>query len=329
MLVLTKAVLATMIGFMAAAVIGIILIPILRRMKLKQSISEYVERHKSKKGTPTFGGLIFILATLLTMFALYITDRIEISSNLIIILVVFLGHAMLGFADDYIKVKQGNNKGLSRTTKLIFQTLIALVFFYIYYQSGAEPTLKSTALGIDIYLGPFYGLFILLFLVGTSNAVNMTDGLDGLAAGLACIAFVTYGLIIWSSGWLEGHEAIAYFCFALSGALLGFLLYNTYKAKVFMGDTGSLALGGTLAAVAIISRREILLALVGFVFLVSALSVVIQIVSIRVFKKRVFLMAPLHHHFEKLGWEETDIVKLFWTVGLLMTMFAIVYGVWI
>lgn len=329
MLILTKAVLATMIGFMLSAGLGLIMIPLFRKMRLKQQISKHVEKHLKKEGTPTFGGLIFILATMITMIILYVTERVDFSSNLIIVLLVFLSHALIGFTDDYLKIKHGNNKGLSRSTKLICQTLIALAFFYIFYRSGADTVIEITALNIKVDLGPFFGLFILFMLVGTSNAVNITDGLDGLAGGLSCIAFVTYGLIVWSSGWLAGYEDIAYFCFTLAGALLGFLLYNTNPAKVFMGDTGSLAIGGVLATVAILSRRELLLAVVGGVFVIEALSTLIQIFSIRVFNKRVFKMAPLHHHFEKLGWEENDIVKLFWTVGLLMTMAAIAYGVWI
>jgi len=330
MLILTKAVLATMIGFILSAGLGLVFVPLMRKWKIKQQISKHVgERHLKKSGTPTFGGLIFIFATLITMLLLYISGRVEYSSNLIIVLIVFGGHAIIGFVDDYLKVKYANNKGLSRSTKLIFQTLIAIIFFYIYIRSGADPILDVTALNIHWDLGPFFGLFILFMIVGTSNAVNLTDGLDGLAGGLSGIAFVTYGLIVWSSPWLAGYEDIAYFAFTLAGSLLGFLLYNTHPAKIFMGDTGSLTLGATLAAIAILSGRELLLVIVGGVFVIETLSTFIQIVAIRGFNRRVFKMAPLHHHFEKLGWEETDIVKLFWTVGLLLTMAAITYGVWI
>jgi len=329
MLILTKAVLASMIGFILAAVIGLIAIPLLKKWKVKQNISKSIKRHQKKVGNPTMGGLIFILATLITMLALYLMGRVQFSYNLLIIIMVFVGHAALGFADDYIKIRDGDNKGLSRTTKLIGQTIIALIFFYIFMSSGRDPVLSSTFFGIHWDLGWAYGLFILFMLVGTANAVNLTDGLDGLAGGLSIICFITFGLIVWSSGWLSGYEDIAYFCFTLAGALLGFLLFNTHPAKVFMGDTGSLALGGVLAAVAILSQRELLLAVIGAVFVIETLSTFVQIVAIRKFKKRVFLMAPLHHHFEKLGWEETDIVKLFWTVGLLAAMAAIYYGVWI
>ena len=329
MLILTKAILASMIGFLLSAIIGLIAIPLLRKFKIGQNVSRSLKRHKGKAGTPTIGGVIFISSTLLTMLILYLMGRIDFSYNLLIVLIVFIGHAGLGFADDYVKIKQGNNKGISRTTKLIGQTIIALIFFYIFMSSGREPIIASTFFGIHLDLGWAFGLFILFMLVGTANAVNLTDGLDGLAGGLSVICFVTYGLIVWNSGWLAGYEDIAYFCFTLAGAVLGFLLYNTHPAKVFMGDTGSLALGGVLAAIAILSQREVLLAIVGAVFVIETLSTFIQIVAIRKLNRRVFLMAPLHHHFEKLGWDEQDIVKLFWTVGLFAAMAAIYYGVWI
>lgn len=178
-------------------------------------------------------------------------------------------------------------------------------------------------------MGWTYGLFILFLLVGTSNAVNITDGLDGLAGGLSAIAFLAYGLITWNTTWLAGYQEIAIFCFVLIGALLGFLVFNTHPAKVFMGDTGSLALGGSLAAIAILTRHELSLAVVGGVFVIETLSSLIQIIAIRKFHKKVFKMAPLHHHFEKLGWEENDIVKLFWIVGLILAMLMITYNVWL
>ena len=157
----------------------------------------------------------------------------------------------------------------------------------------------------------------------------MTDGLDGLAGGLSVISFLTFGIISWNTGWLEGYEDIAVFAFTLVGSLLGFLLYNTNKAKVFMGDTGSLSLGATLGAYAILTRHELLLVIIGLVFVIETLSCMIQIVVYKLTKKRVFPMTPIHHTFEKKGWKETDIVKLFWTIGLIASMFALVYGVWL
>ena len=178
-------------------------------------------------------------------------------------------------------------------------------------------------------MGWLYGIFILFLLVGTTNAVNISDGLDGLAGGLSFMAFFAFGIISWGTTWVEGNIEIAVFCFILLGSILAFLVYNTNPAKVFMGDTGSLALGGALATVAILTRHELSLAVVGGVFVIEALSSIVQIIAIRKFKRKIFLMAPIHHHFEKLGWEERDIVKMFWIVGFLLAMLAITYGVWI
>ena len=170
-----------------------------------------------------------------------------------------------------------------------------------------------------------YGIFILFILVGSSNAVNLTDGLDGLAGGLAGIAFVAFSLI----SMVVGFEDMGIFTFILAGSILGFLVFNTHPAKVFMGDTGSLALGGVMSTIAVLTHREVTLAVVAGVFIIETLSVILQVFWIRVFKKKLFLMSPLHHHFEKLGWKERDIVKLFWIVGLILAMCGIFFGVWL
>ena len=328
MLILAKSILGLMIGFFLAVIVGLFLVPYLRKKKISQSISKFVD-HQSKAGTPTFGGFIFIIPTLITMLFLYLRGSLEFSSSLIIVVFVFLAYALLGFVDDFKKYKEKNNKGLSILQKLIIQTLIALVFFYIYMRGGGEPTLRISFLNLNVNLGWFYGLFILFLLVGTSNAVNLTDGLDGLAGGLSAIAFLSYGIITWGTTWVQGYQEIAIFCFILVGGLLGFLVFNTNPAKIFMGDTGSQALGGALAAVAILTRHELSLAIIGGVFVVEALSSIIQIFAIRKLHRKVFLMAPIHHHFEKLGWDERDIVKMFWIVGFMLGMAAIYYGVWL
>ena len=329
MLILAKSALALMLGFIISIIIGLIFIPLMKKIGVGQQVSHSLERHLKKEGTPTMGGFIFIISTILSIIFLWLYGSIEITSNVIIVIFVFLSYAALGFVDDFLKVKYKNNKGLSRLFKLLIQTLIALVFFYIFVRNGGEPTIEISFLNINVNLGWTYGLFILFLLVGTSNAVNLTDGLDGLAGGLSAISFFAYGLIAWSTSWLIGYSEIAIFCFILVGALLGFLVFNTHKAKVFMGDTGSMALGATLAAIAILTRHEISLAVIGGVFVVETLSTLIQIIAIRKFKRRVFKKAPLHHHFEELGWEESDIVKLFWTVGLILAMIMITYGVWL
>ena len=330
MLILAKAALAMMLGFGISIVSGLIIVPLLKKYKMGQNVSHTVgERHLRKQGTPTMGGLIFIISTLLAMLFLYLKGSISYSHNLLILLFVFISYAILGGVDDFIKIKQKNNKGISIFTKLLLQMGIALVFFYIFMKNGGEPTLTITFLHLEIPMGWTFGLFILFLLVGSSNAVNITDGLDGLAGGLSAIAFVAFGIIAWNTTWMDGYQEVGVFSFCLVGSLLGFLIFNTHPAKVFMGDLGSLALGGALATIAVITRHEISLALIGGIFVIETLSSLIQIIAITKFHKKVFLRAPLHHHFEVLGWDERDIVKMFWTIGLILAMAAITYGVWL
>lgn len=330
MLIITKATLAIMIGFILALICGIIFIPFLKKFNIRQNVSKTIgKRHLVKEGTPTIGGIIFIIPTIITLIFLYLRGSIGISSNLSIVLIVFLAYALLGFIDDFLKIKYHNNKGLSIWLKLIIQTIIASVFFFIFMKHGGSSTLEISFLNLSIPLGPFFGLFILIVLVGTTNAVNLTDGLDGLAGGLSAIALFAFGLIAWNTKWMEGNMEVAIFCFVLIGSILGFLMFNTHPARVFMGDTGSLALGAAIATVAIITRHEVSLILIGGVFVVEALSSIIQIIAIRKFHRKVFKMAPIHHHFEQLGWAEVDIVKVFWIVGFLLAMLAITYGVWL
>ena len=330
MLILAKSVLSLMIGFLSALFIGMILVPILRRMHITQRVSIYLENaHKKKEGTPTMGGIIFILGAFVSIIALLIMNKIELTYNLFIVLFVFVSYALIGFLDDFISIKRRNNIGLTAIQKLFLQLIVALVFFFVYMKSGNEPALEIFTLNIKIDMGWFFGFFLLFVLIGGSNAVNLTDGLDGLAGGLSAIAFFALGIIAWGSGWVAGYQDIAIFCFILVGALLGFLMFNTYPAKIIMGDTGSLALGATLATIAIITDHEITLLAVMGVFIIETLSVIIQVLSVKIFKKRIFLMTPLHHHFEKLGYEERDIVKYFWVVGFLLAMAGIAFGVWI
>jgi len=335
MLILTKSLFALMIGFIIAVILGLILIPVLRKMKIGQRISIYVEKtHKQKEGTPTMGGLIFLIATLAATLLLLLLGKIEYSTNLLIVLFVMVGYALIGFIDDFISIRNKRNKGLTELQKLFLQFLVALVFFFLFHQTemadGSSITvIENTFLGIKIDLGWMYGVFILFMLVGSSNAVNLTDGLDGLAGGLSAIAILSFGILAWDSAFLEGYQDIAVFCFVLAGAVIGFLVFNTHPSKVFMGDTGSLSLGAVLATVAILTRHELILIVIGGVFVIETLASIIQIISVKYFHKKIFLMAPLHHHFEKLGWKEPDIVKLFWIVGFLLAMLALIYGVWL
>lgn len=330
MLILAKSILGLMLGFVLSLIAGVFLIPILRRLKIGQSVSHLInERHLKKDGTPTIGGLIFIIPTIIIMVLLYLRGSIDFNPNLIIVVIVFLAYGLLGFIDDFLKVKYHNNKGLPLLVKLALQVVIAVVFYIIFKNNGGEPIISISSLNINIDLGWAFGIFILLVLVGTTNAVNITDGLDGLAGGLSVMAFLAYGVIAWGTTWVEGYQELAIFSFVLTGAIIGFLVFNTHPAKVFMGDTGSLALGAALAAVAILTRHEISLVIIGGVFVVETLSSLVQIIAIRRFNKKIFRKAPLHHHFEELGWAETDIVKTFWIAGFLLAMLGIIYGVWL
>ena len=315
-----------MIGFLFSVVLGFVLIPFLKKLNVGQRISVFVgESHRKKEGTPTMGGLIFIIPTLVVTILLVLTNKVALTSNLGIILIVFLGYAIIGFLDDYLSIKKKGNEGLTTFQKLVMQLLIALAFFYLYMRNGGQTALIVSTLGIHIEMGWVYGVFLLFILVGASNAVNLTDGLDGLAGGLSAIAFVAFSLI----SLMVGFEEIGIFTFVLVGSILGFLFYNAYPAKVFMGDTGSLALGAVMAAVAILTHREVTLLIVAGVFVFETLSVIIQVIWLYLFKKRLFLMTPLHHHFEKLGWKEQDIVKVFWVVGFILAMAGIFFGVWL
>ena len=315
-----------MIGFLFSVCLGLILVPILKKLHVGQTISVYVgESHRKKAGTPTMGGIIFILPTVLIMLALLFLGKVSYTDNLAIVLLVFCGFAIIGFLDDFLSLRKHNNEGLTEVQKLIGQVIIALIFFYMYIRNGGQTALIVSTLGIHIEMGWVYGLFILFLLVGGSNAVNLTDGLDGLAGGLSAIAFIAFSLI----SMVVGFEDMGIFTFILAGSILGFLVFNTYPAKVFMGDTGSLALGGVMSTIAVLTHREVTLAVVASIFIIETLSVILQVFWLYVFKKKLFLMTPLHHHFEKLGWSETDIVKLFCTFGLILAMLGILFGVWL
>lgn len=330
MVILSKAVLSITSSFILAIILGIILIPILRKFKFSQRLSTYLnETHKKKIGTPTMGGFIFIIPSILTIILLLILGKISITYNFLTVIFTFVSYAIIGFIDDYLIIKRNNNAGLSEKAKLILQIIVAIIFFYLFMKAGNEPLLWIHTLGFKLHIGFFYGLFILFVLVASSNAVNLTDGLDGLAGGLSLIAFFTFGIICFNTGWLDGYEEIGLFCFILVGSLLGFLVFNTNPAKVFMGDTGSLALGATLGSIAIVTRHELLLILIGIVFVIETISCLIQRFYYKLTKKRIFPMTPIHHSFEKWGWKEQDIIKLFWIVGFLGASISIIFGVFI
>ena len=324
---LIRVTLVIMISFLISLLLGSILIPILKKLKLNQQINKYLkDTHKLKNNTPTMGGIIFILSTIITLLILFIFKKLDMTYNFIIVVFVFISYGLIGLVDDSLIILRKDNKGLKANTKMNMQIVIAIIFFYLFMKADNEPLLWIHTIGFKLNIGWLYGLFILLVLTSSSNAVNLTDGLDGLATGLSIIAFLTFGLISYNTGWLEGYKEISLFCFALVGSLLGFLSYNHHPASIFMGDTGSLALGASLGSIAILTRHELLLVIIGIVFVIETMSCIIQITFYKLTKKRVFLMTPLHHHFEKKGFKEETIVKLFWIIGLISSLLAISFG---
>jgi phospho-N-acetylmuramoyl-pentapeptide-transferase len=306
----------TGIAFVIALLLGPLFIPFLRRLKFGQSIrAEGPQGHQKKAGTPTMGGIIILLA--MTITAIKFSDR---SFELWLLLFVTLGYGLVGFIDDYIKVVLKRNLGLKAKQKLLGQILVGVVLYVVLYQSGLiDMTLSIPFVSEPLNLGLFYLPFLILLVIGFSNAVNLTDGLDGLAAGTTAISFGSYAVLAW---WTSNMD-VAIFCAAMVGALLGFLVFNAHPAKVFMGDTGSLALGGALATVAVLTKTEIWLVLIGGVFVAEALSVMLQVFSFQTFGKRLFKMSPIHHHFELVGWSEWRVVGTFWTVGLCLAVSAL------
>lgn len=303
-----------MSGAISAVVVLIlapICIPILHKLKFGQSIREEGPKsHQKKSGTPTMGG-IFLIAGIVAATLIIA----EWNAEIFLALFILIGHFILGFIDDYIKVVRKHNQGLLARYKLLGQILIVIVTVFVASElmTDFSPTVWIPLVDVTIDAGSFYLLFMLIVMVGASNAVNLTDGLDGLASGCMAIAASCYAVI----SLLTGHDELAIFCAATVGACIGFLKFNFHPAKVFMGDTGSLALGGAFAAVGILTHTEILLAIVGFVFVCEALSVILQVISFQTTGKRIFRMSPLHHHFELGGWSELKVVFVFWTVGLI------------
>ncbi|WP_096199258.1 phospho-N-acetylmuramoyl-pentapeptide-transferase [Bacillus sp. FJAT-45350] len=312
-------------SFLVSVILSPIIIPFLRRLKFGQSIrDEGPKSHQKKSGTPTMGGMMILISVIVT--AIVISFKfLSLSTEMILLLFVTFGFGVLGFLDDFIKVVMKRNLGLTSKQKLLGQLVVAGIFYIVLHQIGfsTEITIPATTLSIDI--GWLYLPFAIVMLVGASNAVNLTDGLDGLLAGTGAIAFGAFAVLAWNAGMVD----VAIFCASVVGAVLGFLVFNAHPAKVFMGDTGSLALGGAIAAVAIILKLEILLVIIGGVFVIETLSVIIQVISFKTRGKRIFKMSPLHHHYELSGWSEWRVVVTFWLVGMIFAIIGIYLEVWI
>jgi phospho-N-acetylmuramoyl-pentapeptide-transferase len=327
---------ASLTALLISLLLGPALIRSLRNFQIGQSIREEgPESHQKKSGTPTMGGILILIAVVLPtlMWA-------DLGNRFIwLVLFAMMGNGAVGFMDDLLKLRGGKNEGLTPRQKIAGQLAVALLLGVYLYFFPAVPELGS-AVPVPIFkdvaipLGPFYILFAVIVLVGTSNAVNLTDGLDGLAIGPTIVAASTFALLCYIAGHRIAAEylqivpvreaaELTVFCGALAGAGMGFLWFNSHPAQVFMGDVGSLAIGAALGTVALLVRQEILLVLIGGVFVLEALSVILQVASFKLRGKRIFRMAPLHHHFELSGWPESKVIVRFWLLSVLCALFAL------
>jgi len=323
---------ATLTALFIAFMVGPPLIRSLERLRVGQPIRDIGPDHKAKEGTPTMGGLLILLSLLVSVFLWSNLDNRFVW----IVIGITVGYGILGFIDDYQKVKKGSSAGISARMKIFWQTSLALaVAFAIYSDPGfdaelAVPFFKNFTPNLGIFYVPFAAFVI----VAMSNAVNLTDGLDGLVIGPVLVAAGTFLLLAYAAGhvgiaeylsikYVSGAGVLAIFCGALIGGGLGFLWFNASPAQMFMGDVGSLAIGGALGTIAVMIRQEFLLPIVGGIFVAETLSVIIQVIYFRFTGKRVFLMAPIHHHYEQLGWAEQKIVVRFWIVSAILGLVAL------
>ena len=323
---------ATLTALFLSFLVGPALIRALARLRVGQPIRAIGPAHQGKAGTPTMGGLLILLSLLVSVLLWSNLD----SRSVWTVVGVTVGYGLLGFVDDYRKVRQGHSAGISARTKLFWQTAIAVsVAVAIYHDPGFDARISVPFFkNFSPYLGWLYVPVATFIIVGTSNAVNLTDGLDGLAIGPIMVAAGTFLLLSYIAGnavyseylgvkFVPGTGALPIFCGALIGGGLGFLWFNASPAQLFMGDVGSLALGGALGTIAVLIRQEVLLGVVGGIFVAETLSVMIQVLSFKLTGRRVFLMAPIHHHFEKLGWPEQKIVVRFWIISAILGLVAL------
>ncbi len=308
--------LAAGISILISLAMGPFMIPFLKQLKVGQNIREEgPSRHYAKAGTPTMGGIIIITAVMVASFLMAGASAEALSA-----VFVMLAFGAVGFWDDYIKVVLKRSLGLRAREKLGLQLLIGLLFgllLLFYFDRGTELLVPFT--GQLINLGWGYIPFLIIVVMSSANGVNLTDGLDGLAAGVTFFVAAVFIMV----SLMTGHYNLAIFCGALAGSCLGFLVFNRHPARVFMGDTGSMALGGAVAAVAAITKSELALVIIGGVYVVETLSVILQVISYQTTGRRIFRMAPLHHHFELIGWPETKVVRSFWLASLIFVLLGI------
>ncbi|MBC7293517.1 MAG: phospho-N-acetylmuramoyl-pentapeptide-transferase [Thermoleophilia bacterium] len=308
---MTRVLAASLVAVIVAVLVGPRFIRWLRIQGLGQNIRELApERHSTKQGTPTMGGLLILGVAVLSYLIL---GRRSLPGAIVLILT--LGSGAIGLADDLIKQRRQRSLGLSARLKILLQIpLVLIVVFVLLHFGGVDTRLTVPFVREGLPIGGLYYLFAFLLIAGFSNAVNLTDGLDGLASGTVAVTLFALAGI----AFLQGEADLAILAACLTGACLGFLWFNSFPAEVFMGDTGSLALGAAVGGMAVATQTEILVLLIGGLFVVEALSVMIQVISFRLFRKRVFLMTPIHHHFELKNWSETKIIVRFWIVAGLL-----------
>ena len=315
-----------LLAFVVTFIITLVLgkIPMLKSLHAQQSIREEgPESHQAKAGTPTMGGA-FMMVALTIGVAIFAPWNVATG----MLLFLTLGHCLLGFFDDFVKAVKKRNLGLTAKQKLLGQFILAAVFCYCITEIMVIPTtLWIPVIDAHVQLGFAYYILAFLIIVGATNAVNLTDGLDGLASGtsaVAAIAFSVIGLMIYSTESSVAAESVAFFGAIVTAVCLGFLVFNINPAKVFMGDTGSLALGGAFAGMAILTKTELLLVVIGGIFVMEALSVIIQVISFKTRGVRVFKMSPIHHHFELSGWSEQTVVNRFWFGGAVLAVLGVI-----
>jgi len=327
--------LAVLTALFFSLVLGPWLIGKLRRLSLTQQIREDGPKaHMGKAGIPTMGGILIILCILISVFLWGDLKNVYIWT----VVVSLVGFGGIGLLDDYLKIARQNHRGLRAYQKFSLQIALALAIGTVLYINPRDP--YADVLSIPFFkkwlidLGLVYIPFSVLVIVGSSNAVNLTDGIDGLAIGLVAIAVLANGVLVYISGhkglaqylqvlFLPGTGELTVFCGAMFGAALGFLWYNSYPADVFMGDVGSLGLGGALGTLAVITKHEIVLAVVGGIFVIETISVVLQVASYKATGKRLFKMAPIHHHFELKGWPEPKVIVRFWIIGIMLALLSL------
>lgn len=320
---------SVIISFVLTLALGVAIIPMLKKLKLGQNIrDEGPKSHYSKSGTPTMGGIMFIISIVLVSLSLSMRSYDFVFAAVL----STLGFGAIGFIDDFIKVYMKRSLGLKAYQKILGQIIISVLFaFFAYNNIGSSVYIPFTNIEWD--LGYFYIPIMVFIILGTVNSVNLTDGLDGLASGVTLIVAMTLSIIAAFAAHAMGQDGLVYiadnyknlaiFCAAMTGACLGFLRFNVHPAKVFMGDTGSMALGGGVVAVMILLRLPLLLPIIGGVYMVEALSVIIQVISFKIRGKRIFRMSPLHHHFELEGMPETRVVAMFMIATALLCLISL------